>query len=89
MLPVLVALVVAIVHITTVAVIAVALLVVLLIVGRPLFTVYPGAVPLPAVRTIAVVLFIAAFAIFTALLIGGTVLFIGSFPSRLVGLRRG
>ena len=90
MLLVLVAFVVAVARcITTVAVIAVAVLVALLIVGRPLFVAYLGAVLPLAVRTTAIVLFAAAFAILIALLIGGTVLFIGRVPNRLVGLGRG
>ena len=91
MLPILiVALVVVIARcIITVMVIAVVVLVVLLVVGRPLFVAYLGAVPPLAVRTIAVVLFAATFAIFAALLIGGTVLFIGRVPNRLVRLGRG
>ena len=68
--------------------VTVIVLIMLLIVERPLFAT-PGAVSLLVVRTMAVVLFIAAFAIFMALLIGGTVLFIGRVPSRLVGLGRG
>ena len=63
---VLVALVVVVVRrITTVAVIAVVVvvLVALLIVGRPLFAAYLGAVPLPAIRTIAIVLFATIFLI--------------------------
>ena len=71
-----VTLVVAVVYITTVTVTIVVVLVALLIVGRPLFAV-PGTVSLLAVRTIAVVLFVAAFAIFVALLIGETVFLIG------------
>ena len=65
MLPVLiVALVVAVAYITTVAItvtVTVVVLVALLVVGRPLFAAYLGAVPLLAVRTMAVVLFAAAF----------------------------
>ena len=70
-LPILiVALVVVVVRrITTVVVVV---LVALLIVGSLVFTV-SRTVSLLAVRTIAVVLFAAAFAIFIALLIGGTV----------------
>ena len=84
-----VALVVAVVRrITIVAVIAVAVLFVFSIAGRPLFAA-PGTVSLPIVRTTVVVLFAVAFAIFVTLLIGGTVLFIGRVPNRLVGLRRG
>ena len=76
-LPILiVTLIVVVAYITTVAVI-VTVLVALFVVGRPLFAVYPGAVPLPAVRTTAIVFFVAAFAIFVALLIGGTVFLIG------------
>ena len=76
-LPILiVALVVAIVRITTVAVIAVAVFVALLIVGKPLFAV-PGTISPLAVRTTAIILFAAVFAIFVALLIGGTVFLIG------------
>ena len=75
-LPVLiVALVIVVVYITTVAVIVI-VLVALLVVGRPLFAV-PRTVLLPVVRTTTVVLFIAAFAIFAALLIGGTIFLIG------------
>ena len=89
MLPILiVALVVAIARrITTVVVIV---LVTLLIVRSLVFAV-PRTVSLPAVRTIAIVLFVAAFAIFTALLIGGTVFLIGrrQLIYRFVGLRRG
>ena len=61
-------------RITTVVVI-VAVLITLLIVERPLFTML-GTVLLLTVRTIAVVLFVAAFAIFAALLTGGTVFLI-------------
>ena len=93
MLPVLiVALVIAIAYIITVAIIVIVIvtvLVALLVIGKPLFAAYPGAVLLPAVRTTVVVLFVAAFIIFATLLTGGTVLFIGRVPSRLVGLRRG
>ena len=61
----------------------------LLVVGRPLFAVYLGVVPPLAVKTTAIVLFVITFAIFAALLIGGTVLFIERVPNRLVGLGRG
>ena len=61
-------------RIITFVVMAVAVLVVLLIVGRPLFAAYPGAVPLPAVRATAVVLFATAL---TALLTRGMVFLIG------------
>ena len=66
---------------------AVAVLVVLLIVGRPLLIV-PGTVSLPIVRTMAIFFFVVVLVTFAALLIGGTVLFIGRIPSRLVGLGR-
>ena len=84
-LPVLVALVVAVACITTVAATVVAVLVALLIVGRPLFAAYLGAVPLLAVRTIAVVLFVVAF------LTRGTVFLVGRrrLIYGFVGLRRG
>ena len=64
-------------RITTVVVTAIAVLVVFLVVGRPLFIAYLGTVSLLVVRTTAVVLFVAAFAIFTALLIEGTVFLVG------------
>ena len=89
LLVLIVALVVVVAYITTVVVIVVAVLVALLIVGRPLFAAYPGAVPLLVVRTTVVVLFAAAFAIFAAFLTGRTVPFIGRVLSRLVGFRRG
>ena len=75
MLPILIVALVVVVayYITTVAVIV---LVVLLVVGSLVFVV-PGTVSLPAVRTTVVVLFIVAFAIFVALLIGGMVFLIG------------
>ena len=74
-------------RITTVAVIV---LVALLIVRSLVFAV-PGTVLLLAVRTIAVVLFTIAFAIFIALLIGGTVFLVGRrrLIYRFVRLRRG
>ena len=91
-LPVLiVALVVIVAYIITVAIIVTVTVVVLFafsIARRPLFTI-PGTVSPLAVRTTAVVLIVVAFAILAVLLIGGTVLFIGRVPSRLVGLRRG
>ena len=80
MLPILiVALVVVVARITTVAVIVtvtVTVLVVFSIARRPLFIVL-GTVSPPIVRTIAVVLFTATFAIFAALLTRGTVFLIG------------
>ena len=89
-LPVLVvALVVVVARITTVTVIAVAVTVLFAfsIARGPLFAVL-GTVSLPTVRTIAVVLFAVVFAIFAALITGGTVFLIGRVPSRLVGLGR-
>ena len=75
-LPVLiVTLVITVVRITTVVVI-VTVLITLLIVRRPLFAILGAVSPL-AVRSIAIFFFTVAFAIFAALLIGGTVLFIG------------
>ena len=73
-------LVVVVVYITTVTIRVTVTVVVLFafsIARGPLLIVYPGAVPLLAVRTIVVVLFMAAFAIFVVLLIGGTVLLVG------------
>ena len=62
---------------TTVAVIAVAVAVLFAFsIARRPFLAVSGTVSLLAVRTIAVVLFIVAFAIFVALLIGGTIFFI-------------
>ena len=66
-------------RITTVAVIVaviVAVLITLLIVERPLFAIL-GTVSLPTVRTIVVVLFAIAFAIFATLFTGRTVLLVG------------
>ena len=60
----------------------------LLIVRSFVFVVSRTVSP-PVVRTMAEVLIATAFAIFTALLIGGTVLFIGRVPRGFVGLRRG
>ena len=77
-LPILiVALVVVVACIITVVVmvVMVAVLIAFSIARRPLFTVL-GTVSLPAVRTTVVVLFAAAFAMFVALLIGGTVFLI-------------
>ena len=89
MLPILVVVFVVVVArcITTVVVIV---LVALLIVGSLVFVV-PGTVSPLAVRTIAVVLFIAAFAIFVALLTGGTVFLVGRrrLTYRFVRLGRG
>ena len=80
MLPILIiALVVAVArYITTVTVMAVAVVVLFVfsIAGRPLFAML-GIVLLPMVRTMTVVLFVAAFAIFMALFIGGMVFLIG------------
>ena len=47
------------------------------IAGRPLFAAYLGAVPLLAVRTIAIFFFVAAFVIFATFLMGETVFLIG------------
>ena len=72
-LPVLVVLVVVVTRIMTVAV---AVLVALLVVGSFVFAT-PGAVSLPAVRSIAIFFFVTVLAIFAALLIGGTVFLVG------------
>ena len=69
-----VAFIVVVARIIIVVVIAVIVLVILLVVRRPFFATYLGVVPLPAVRTIAIVLFVVAF---VAFLIGGTVLLEG------------
>ena len=80
MLPILiVALIVVVVYYITIVVVTAVIVVVLFtfsIARRPLFAIL-GTVSLPIVRTIAVVLLIATFAIFMALLTGGTVFLIG------------
>ena len=72
-----------------ITIVVVAVLVVLLVVGSLVFVV-PSTVSLLAVRTIVVVLFTTAFAIFAAFFTGGTVFLIGRWLIKgLVGLRRG